>query len=105
VLTVLHGLDAVVLAVSPDSPATHRYFRQKYRLRITLLSDTDHAIMVRYGAVTESRVGDQALRHVVRSTFLIDPEGRIAEHWPQVRPDGHADLVGQRLAQLRPGGS
>jgi peroxiredoxin Q/BCP len=95
-----HALDAEVWGVSPDTVADHRRFRKKYALQIRLLSDPDHTVMRRYGAWVDTTIGARRSGRVVRSTFLIDPGGKVAHHWPEVIPQGHADRVAQKLAQL-----
>ncbi len=96
-----HDLGAQVAGVSPDSPGSHRFFREKYGLRITLLSDEDHAVMRTYGAWAEYGQNVFPKGRVIRSTFLIDPEGRIAWHWPEVIPTGHATRVKEKVKQLQ----
>ncbi len=94
-------LDAVVLGCSPDSPESHRKFIAKHDLRLRLLSDPEHAVMERYGAWGEKKMYGRTSRGVIRSTVLIDPEGRVAHHWPKVKAAGHADAVKQKLKELR----
>lgn len=95
------GLDAVVLGVSPDTPASHAKFIAKYDLKLTLLADPEHEVLAAYGAWGEKKMYGKTVQGVTRSTVLIDPEGRIAHHWPNVKADGHAAAVRERLAQLR----
>lgn len=94
-------LDAVVLGCSPDTPARHAKFIAKHALKIQLLSDPDHRVMERYGAWGEKKMYGKTVQGVVRSTVLIDPQGRIAHHWPNVKADGHAAAVRAKLAELR----
>ncbi len=94
-------LDAVVLGCSPDSPESHRKFIAKHDLRLRLLSDPEHEVMERYGAWGEKKMYGRTSQGVIRSTVLIDPEGRIAHHWPKVKAAGHADAVKQKLEELR----
>lgn len=94
-------LDAVVLGCSPDSPASHRKFKEKYNLKVHLLADPEHAVMAQYGAWGEKKMYGKTVEGVVRSTVLIDPQGRIAHHWPNVKADGHAEAVRRKLAELR----
>ena len=94
-------LDAVVLGVSPDSTLSHRKFREKQDLTITLLSDPEHHVLNLFGAWQEKSNYGRTYMGVQRSTFLIDPEGRIAHVWPQVTVKGHVDEVKQTLAGLR----
>ena len=100
-LSEFHKLGSAVLGVSPDSPASKRFFREKYALGITLLSDPEHVVMKRYGAWVSTTVGEQTENRVIRSTFLIDPGGKIAYHWPEVIPQGHAERVRAKLVALR----
>jgi peroxiredoxin Q/BCP len=95
------GLGADVLGCSPDSPASHQRFITKHGLRLRLLSDPDHTVMQRYGAWGEkTRYGKKTVG-VIRSTALIDPSGRIAHRWPNVKAAGHAAKVRETLAELR----
>lgn len=100
-LSEFHHLGSTVMGVSPDSPASKRFFREKYALGITLLSDPEHVVMKRYGAWVTTTVGEQTEGRVIRSTFLIDPKGKIAYHWPEVIPQGHAERVKTKLVALR----
>ncbi len=93
-------LGACVLGVSPDPPQRHRKFIAKYELKIDLLSDPDHKVMARYGAWGEKSMYGRTYEGVIRSTFLIDPDGKIAFCWPKVRAAGHADKVRAKLAEL-----
>ncbi len=96
------GLDAVVLGCSPDSPESHRHFIAKHGLAVTLLSDADHAVMEAYGAWGDRSVYGRTGTGVIRSTVLIDPAGKVAFHWPDVKAAGHAEAVRAKLTQLRP---
>jgi peroxiredoxin Q/BCP len=91
---------AVVLGVSPDEPAALRAFAGKYGLPFTLLADSDHAVAERYGVwVEKSRYG-KTYWGVSRSTFIIGPEGKVAEVFPKVSPATHDDVVLAALEQL-----
>ncbi len=89
----IEAAGAVVLGVSPDDPASHARFQAKYDLPFTLLADVDHRVAERYGAWQLKTSYGRSQMGVVRSTFLIDPEGRIARVWPKVKADGHAEEV------------
>ena len=93
-------LSATVLGVSPDSPESHRAFIAKFNLKITLLSDPDKKALTRYGAWGMKKMYGKEVEGVIRSTFIIDPEGRIAHVWYDVKADGHAEKVRERLAEL-----
>jgi peroxiredoxin Q/BCP len=88
---------AVVLGVSPDSVRKHQNFRKKFELPFTLLADTDHAVAERYGVWGEKTFWGRKYMGVLRTTFLIDAEGRIARVWEDVSVEGHADEVARAL--------
>jgi peroxiredoxin Q/BCP len=92
--------NATVLGISADSPQQHQKFIEKYDLKVDLLSDPDHRVMRSYGAWVDVPTGPAAPGRVIRNTFLIDPEGVIAWHWPEVIPWGHAKRVADRLESL-----
>lgn len=84
---------AVVLGVSGDGAASHRKFAEKYSLPFPLLSDETHDVMRAYGAWgTKSMYGKQ-FEGVIRSTVVIDPQGKVAKTWPKVKADGHGKEV------------
>lgn len=95
------SLDAAVLGVSPDNPASHRKFIDKHRLRITLLFDPDHQVLGKYGAWGEKMMYGRSVQGVIRSTVLISPQGRVAHHWPRVKAKGHAEEVRKKIEELR----
>lgn len=95
------GMDAVVMGCSPDSPESHRKFIGNHDLKLRLLSDEDHEVMEKYDAWGEKSLYGKKVVGVKRSTVLIDPKGRIAEHWSNVRAAGHAAKVAARLQELR----
>lgn len=84
---------AVVLGVSGDSEASHRKFADKHSLPFTLLSDGDHAVARAYGAWGLKKNYGREYEGIIRSTFLIDPEGNVAKVWPRVKPAAHGDEV------------
>ncbi len=88
---------AVVLGVSPDSVASHQRFKSKYHLPFRLLADTEHEVAERYGAWQPKRMAGRSFFGIVRSTFLIDPDGKVKKVWPKVDAAKHADWV---LAEL-----
>jgi peroxiredoxin Q/BCP len=89
-----------VVGISPDGAEAHRKFRAKYKLRFPLLSDVDHAVMERYGAWGEKTLYGKKTVGVIRSTFLVGPDGKVANAWYHVRADGHADKVLAEAAAL-----
>jgi thioredoxin-dependent peroxiredoxin len=99
-LPVLQDLGAVVLGVSRDSPASHRKFAEKHGLKVMLASDQDHRVTEAYGAWALKKMYGKESYSAVRSTFLIDPQGKIAHVWKKVSVKGHADAVAKKLREL-----
>ncbi len=97
----LDGLDAQVWGISPDGAGSHAAFRAKYGLPFTLLSDVDHAVAEAFGAWGEKSNYGKTYMGILRSTFLVDPEGRVARAWSSVKADGHADQVLGALREAR----
>lgn len=100
-LTDFESLGATVLGVSPDKPATHKRFRDKKDLKITLLSDPEKKVLGQYGVWQLKKVCGKECMGVVRSTFIINPEGNIAHMWSKVKVKGHVEEVKQKLTELR----
>jgi len=100
-LKEFEALNATVLGCSPDSAASHRKFIAKHDLKITLLSDENHAVMDSYGVWGEKNMYGKISQGVLRSTVLIDPEGKVAHHWKNVKAAGHAEQVRKKLEELR----
>lgn len=84
---------AVVIGVSPDSLKKHEKFRKKHELATPLLSDESRQAIDAYGVWAQKSMFGRKYMGVVRTTFLIDRNGRIARIWPKVRVSGHADEV------------
>jgi peroxiredoxin Q/BCP len=94
-------LEATVLGCSPDSTESHRKFIAKHKLKITLLSDPDHEALEAYGAWGEKNMYGRVTQGVLRSTAIIDPQGKVAHHWPRVSAQGHASVVREKLKDLQ----
>jgi peroxiredoxin Q/BCP len=93
--------DADVWGVSPDGAASHERFKAKYGLPFTLLSDEDHAVADAYGAWGLKQNYGKEYMGLIRSSFLIDPDGRVAKTWAKVKADGHAAEVREALDEAR----
>jgi peroxiredoxin Q/BCP len=91
---------AVVLGVSPDDTASHVKFRDKFKLNFPLLSDTDHKLAEKYGVWREKNMYGKVSMGIQRSTFLIDPAGKVAKVWKRVQVDGHDQKVLEALNEL-----
>ena len=86
-------MGVVVLGVSPDSVKSHEKFKAKFELPFPLLADEDHAIAEAYGAWRQKSMYGRKYMGIVRSTFVIDERGRIAEVHEKVKVKGHVDQL------------
>ena len=88
---------------SNDSADSHRKFIGKHKLGMGLLVDADNAVMKAYGAFGTKMMYGKEVEGIIRSTVLIGPDGKVAQHWPKVKAEGHAGEVRSALAELRGG--
>ncbi len=93
-------LNAVIIGVSKDSPRSHAKFIEKHGLKILLLSDENHEILEKYGAWGKKKNYGKEYFGTIRSTFLIDSEGKIVHVWPKVRVNGHVENVLKKLEEV-----
>ena len=84
---------AVVMGVSRDSVKSHDNFCAKQGFRFPLVSDADEALCNAFGVIGLKNMDGKQVRGIVRSTFLVDPAGRIAASWSRVKVAGHAQAV------------
>jgi peroxiredoxin Q/BCP len=89
--------DTAVLGISPDKPAKQQRFDTKYGLGFPLLADEDHAVAEAYDVWAEKSMYGKKYFGIVRSAFLIDEKGKIAEAWYKVSPK---DTVTNLLSSL-----
>ena len=89
-----------VVGVSPDSPASHDKFKAKYDLNFTLVSDEDHAVCEAYDTWKQKAMYGRTYMGVERTTYIIDPAGKIAATFEKVKVNGHVDQVRASLAEL-----
>ena len=89
----LTGKKAVVLGVSPDSATSHEKFTTKFGLPFTLVPDEDHKIAGAYGVWQEKSNYGKKYMGIVRTTFIIAPDGKIKKIFAKVKPAGHAAEV------------
>ena len=82
-----------VLGVSPDDVASHALFKRKYELPFALLADPGHEVAEAYGVWGEQTWNGETFMGVSRSTFLIDPDGKVTKTMLGVNPEHHADDV------------
>ena len=95
------ALEAIVLGVSPDSPKKHRNFIEKKDLKITLLADEEKELCKKFGVWQLKKNYGREYMGVVRSTFLIAPNGTLVYKWDKVRVKGHVDEVKAKLEELK----
>jgi peroxiredoxin Q/BCP len=85
--------EIIILGVSPDSPASHRKFRDKYALPFTLLADENHAVCELYQVWGLKKFMGKEYNGVFRTTYLIDKEGKIIRVFENVKPANHSQEV------------
>jgi len=78
--------DTVILGISPDKPAKQKKFDEKYGLGFPLLADEDHAVAEAYDVWAEKSMYGRTYWGIVRSAFLVDEKGKVAEAWYKVSP-------------------
>ncbi|WP_438943389.1 thioredoxin-dependent thiol peroxidase [Paenibacillus roseus] len=88
---------AVVIGVSTDDVKSHKKFIEKYELPFVLLADTEHEACEAYGVWQLKKMYGKEYMGIVRSTFLIDEEGRLLREWRKVRLKGHLEQVLESL--------
>lgn len=96
----LMKLGAVVLGVSPDSAESHCKFAEKYNLGFYLLADVTHEVAEKYGVWVEKNMCGKKSMGILRTTFLIDGNGKIRRVWSKVKPEGHAKEVVEEIRAL-----
>ena len=99
-LPALKKLGAVVLGVSKDSIASHCKFRDKFALTFPLLSDPEGTVLESYGAWGDKVMYGKKMKGIIRSTVLIDKDGKVVKHWPKVSVKGHAEEVIETVKAL-----
>jgi thioredoxin-dependent peroxiredoxin len=99
----ISGEGLEVWGLSPDDATSHARFRTKFELPFTLLVDEDHKVADAYGAWAVKKNYGREYMGIVRSSFLVGPDGRIAHVWPRVKADGHAAAVLETYRALRTG--
>ncbi|MGQ9833815.1 MAG: thioredoxin-dependent thiol peroxidase [Candidatus Villigracilaceae bacterium] len=83
----------VILGVSPDTVRSHAKFKQKYNLPFPLLADTDHKVCEQYGVWGLKKFMGREYKGVLRTTFLIGPDGIIKKVFENVKPAQHSQEV------------
>lgn len=86
-------LDTVIIGISTDPASAHTRFAAKYGLPFLLLSDEDHKVAELYGVWAQKQNYGKTYMGIVRSTFLIDKEGKLLQEWIKVRVKGHVEAA------------
>ena len=89
--------NAEVIGVSRDSEKSHANFASKQSLPFPLIADTDETWCNAFGVIAEKVLYGKRHMGVVRSTFLIDPDGKLAHQWRNIKVAGHVDAVLERI--------
>lgn len=90
---------AIVLGVSPDGVGSHQKFKKKFSLPFPLLADEGHEVAEAYGAWGEKSMYGRKYQGILRTTFLIGGNGKIARVFEKVKPKGHAAEVLAALSE------
>lgn len=99
-MSVLNSLGIKVVGVSPDSLSSHKKFREKYGLNFTLLSDPNKEVAKLYFVYGKKKMYGKETEGIIRSTFLIDKEGKIVKALYNVKAKGHVENVLKELKGL-----
>ncbi len=94
------NVNAIVIGISADKPESHKKFIDKYGLKILLLSDPGKEVIQKYGVWQEKNMYGKKTFGIVRSTYIIDEEGKIIKIYKNVKADGHAEKVVEDLTNL-----
>jgi thioredoxin-dependent peroxiredoxin len=89
---------AVLLGISPDTSKAQKKFQDKFTLPFTLLADADKKVAIAFDVLKEKNMYGKKVMGVLRTTFIIGPEGKIEHIFPKVKAEGHAEEV---LAYLK----
>ncbi len=84
------NIDAIVLGVSTDSVKSHKKFADGFNLPFTLLADENKEVVGKYGVFGEKKMMGRTYMGTKRSSFLLDPSGKIAKVYEKVKPERHA---------------
>ncbi len=98
-LSAIKKKGAVVIGVSPDGIKSHEKFVSKYDLNFPLLSDESKEILTEYGVWQEKSMYGRKYMGVVRTTYVIDENGKISHIFPKVKVDGHTEEILKALSE------
>ena len=96
---------AVLLGISPDTAKAQKNFADKFSLPFTLLADAEKKVAEAFGVMKEKNMYGRKVMGVARTTFIIDPDGKIQHIFEKVKPEGHAEEVLVYLKESATGAS
>lgn len=94
-------MNCVVLGISTDGEKSHKKFEEKYTLPFTLLADTEKEVVKAYGVWAPKKFMGREFLGTLRTSFLINPEGKIVKVYEKVKPVLHAEEVLSELASFK----
>ena len=89
-----------IIGVSKDSVSAHKNFREKYSLKVKLLSDPEHVLIEKAGVWGTKMMYGKEVHGTTRSTFIVGKDGNVEAAWKSVKVDGHADKVLEKAVSL-----
>jgi peroxiredoxin Q/BCP len=95
------AMDTVVIGVSPDSAKSHTNFIAKHNLNFNLITDKEKVILNKYDAMGEKKMYGRTYMGVIRTTYIIGPDGKIKHVFSPVKVKGHVDAVIEKLKELQ----
>jgi peroxiredoxin Q/BCP len=96
----LASKNCVILGLSRDTNKSHLRFSAKHDLSFTLIADSEEDICNTYGVMKQKNMFGKKVKGIERSTFIIDPNGKILKIWRKVKVPGHVDSVVEYIGQL-----
>lgn len=93
----------MIYGVSPDDVASHQRFRKKHKMPFHLLADTEHKVAEAYGVWQRKAMYGKMFFGVVRTTYVIDPDGNVAKVFEKVKAEGHGEEVATAIEELKKG--
>ena len=100
-LNEFEKINTIIIGISPDSPQSHMKFTDKFDLKHILLSDEKHEALKKYGVWQLKKMYGREYFGVIRSTFLINSDGKIAYVWRNVKVGGHIEEVKKKAKELQ----
>lgn len=96
----IEKLGAKIIGVSRDSVSSHKKFADNEKLNFTLLSDPDSELQQAFGTWVEKKMFGKSYMGTSRSTFIVDPQGKVLRVWEKVKPENHGEEVFNELKNI-----